>query len=215
MARGLVVPITFAGPAGRIEALWKEPEATPRGAAVVAHADPLQGGHMHFKVVYRLARALSRAGYGVLRFNFRGVGASQGAHDGGRGERDDFAAALDESERRGGRPLAAAGFSFGSVIALSVGSREPRVEALVGAGVPLARWKFRDVADVAKPALLISGTRDSFSDPEELRREAARRFSNARIETIEGADHFFTGRLDEFEESLAAFLASTAVAERA
>jgi hypothetical protein len=162
---------------------------------------------MHFKVVFRLARALSRAGYGVVRFNFRGVGASQGTHDGGRGEREDFTAALDEAERRGGRPLVAAGFSFGSVIALSVGSRDARVETLIGAGVPLGRWKFRDVAGVSKPALLISGTGDAFSDPDDFRNEAQSRFSNAQIELLGGADHFFTGRLDEFEGRVSHFLA--------
>lgn len=170
---------------------------------------------MHFKVVFRLARALSLAGYGVVRFNFRGVGASQGRHDGGAGERDDFSAALDEAERRGGLPLVAAGFSFGSVIALSVGARDTRVETLIGAGVPLVRWRFRDVAGVAKPALLISGTQDPFSDAEELRRDAPSRFSNAQVELLDGSDHFFTGRLDELEERVSRFLASVPIGARA
>jgi alpha/beta superfamily hydrolase len=87
MAAGTVHPVTIAGPAGAIEALWKEPEANRLGSAVVAHAHPLHGGTMHFKVVFRIARALSRAGFGVLRFNFRGVGASAGIHDFGVGER--------------------------------------------------------------------------------------------------------------------------------
>jgi alpha/beta superfamily hydrolase len=154
---------------------------------------------MHFKVVFRLARALARAGYGVLRFNFRGVGASEGVHDGGRGERDDFRAALDEAVRRGGVPAIAAGFSFGSVIALSVGTEDARVDAMIGAGVPLDRWKFGGLECVEKPALLVSGSRDVFGDAALLRREAASRFRDARVEVVDGADHFFTGHLDELE----------------
>src|SRR5436190_18359251 len=105
MSGGAVRSITLAGPAGPLEALWKEPDGERAGSAVVAHAHPLHGGTMHFKVVFRIARALSRAGFGVLRFNFRGVGASAGIHDFGRGEEDDFRIALDDAQRRGGVPI--------------------------------------------------------------------------------------------------------------
>src|SRR5689334_16937104 len=131
---------SLAGPAGRLEALWKDPEAARRGSAVVAHAHPLHGGTMHFKVVFRIARELARAGFGVLRFNFRGVGASEGRHDGGPGEREDFRTALDEAERRAGLPQIAAGFSFGSTVALDVGASDSRVSSLVLAGLPLDRY---------------------------------------------------------------------------
>jgi hypothetical protein len=197
--------MTLAGPAGAIEALWKEPEGERRGSAVVAHAHPLQGGTMHFKVVFRIARALSRAGFGVMRFNFRGVGASQGSHDAGRGERDDFLAALDEAERRAGLPAIAAGFSFGSTIALSAGERDARVAALVAAGLPLARWDFEGLGRIGKPALVVSGGRDVFAGSAELSDAAARRFARARLVLVPEADHFFTGRLDAVEDAVFAF----------
>lgn len=157
---------------------------------------------MHFKVVFRIARALSRAGYGVLRFNFRGVGASEGRHGGGIGEREDFRAALEEAERRGGAPLMAAGFSFGSVVALAVGSGDPRVTALIGAGAPIDRWRFEGIGPVAKPTLLISGSRDSFGDAGALEQLGRERFAEVRIVLVDGADHFFTDRLDEVESAV-------------
>lgn len=216
-----VVPLTLAGPAGRLEALWKEPEGALLGAAVVAHAHPLHGGTMHFKVVFRIARALARAGYGVLRFNFRGVGASQGSHDGGPGEREDFRAALDAAAARGGLPLIAAGFSFGATIALTEGVADPRVAALIGAGVPLTRWDPRVLERSEKAALLVSGGRDEFlplagapPDAGEAAGVLAAAFAEAlpaaAIEVVPDADHFFTGRLDALEERVAEFAASVA-----
>jgi alpha/beta superfamily hydrolase len=212
MAAGTVHPITIPGPAGVIEALWKEPEGERRGSAVVAHAHPLHGGTMHFKVVFRIARALSRAGFGVLRFNFRGVGASAGIHDFGRGEREDFRAALDEAERRGGVPMIAAGFSFGSTIAIAAGEDDPRVAALVVGGLPVDRWKPEGPGRVEKPALVISGGRDEFAETAVLRETVAHRFARPRLEIVEGADHFLTGRLDVLEEKVLAFAAAAAEA---
>jgi len=206
---GAVRPTTLAGPAGALEALWKEPEGESRGCAVVAHAHPLHGGTMHFKVVFRIARALSRAGFGVMRFNFRGVGASDGVHDAGRGERGDFLAALDEAERRAGLPALAAGFSFGSTVALSAGEPDRRVAAIVAAGLPLARWNFEGVVRIEKPALVISGERDEFASPDALAAAATSRFSRARLVSVPGADHFFTGHLDALEEAAFAFASGT------
>ncbi|HET9792971.1 MAG TPA: alpha/beta fold hydrolase [Thermoanaerobaculia bacterium] len=205
MAAATVHPTTIEGPAGALEALWKEPEGDRRGAAVVAHAHPLHGGTMHFKVVFRIARALSRAGFGVMRFNFRGVGASQGRYDFGRGERDDFLAALDEAERRAGLPAIAAGFSFGSTVALAAGEADRRVAAIVAAGVPLARWNFEGVERIEKPALVISGDRDEYAGPAALAGAVERRFSRVRLVAVAGADHFFGGHLDALEEAIFAF----------
>ena len=127
----------FPGPTGRLEGLWKEPSGSRAGSAVFAHPHPLHGGTMHNKVVFRAARALSTAGYGVLRFNFRGVGLSDGRFDSGRGETDDYRAALDEAERRGGLPIAAGGFSFGAAMGLKAIDGDRRVSAYIGAGIPL------------------------------------------------------------------------------
>ncbi len=129
-----------SAPAGRLESLLMYPEGAPSGAAVVCHADPRQGGVMHFKVVFRAAKALQEQGLAVLRFNFRGVGLSEGIHDHGRGEQDDARAALDEMARRfPDLPLVLGGFSFGSVVAARVGAVDARVRALFLMGFPVLR----------------------------------------------------------------------------
>src|SRR5260370_42318249 len=103
------------GPAGRLEALLDAPAETPKAAVVFAHPLPTHGGTMHTKAVYQAAKGLVRGGSAVLRFNFRGVGKSQGSFTGGPGEREDFKAAVDYMARRyPSRPLWAGGFSFGA-----------------------------------------------------------------------------------------------------
>src|SRR5579862_2421480 len=120
--------IDFAGPAGRLEGLLDVPSAAAgseavRAAVVFAHPHPSQGGTMHTKAIFQGAKGLVRIGCAVLRFNFRGVGSSFGIFDHGRGETEDFKAALDwMAARFPGRPLWAAGFSFGSWVALESGA---------------------------------------------------------------------------------------------
>ncbi len=115
--------LTLAGPAGGLEALLEEPDdCEPRIAAVVCHPHPLFGGTMHNKVVYRIARGLRRAGIVVLRFNFRGVGKSEGEHAHMIGEIEDARAALDYLRGRyPDLPFALAGFSFGSRAIMTLG----------------------------------------------------------------------------------------------
>ncbi len=110
----------LAGPAGRLEALIEEPDgAAPNSAALVCHPHPQHGGTMHNKVVYRIARGLRRAGFAVLRFNYRGVTLSVGAYAHGEGELDDARSAVHYlRERYPGLPYSLAGFSFGSGIIL-------------------------------------------------------------------------------------------------
>ena len=116
----------IAGPAGRLEAILMNPDGPPPPAAVLCHAHPLHGGVMHFKVLFRAAKALQAHGVAVLRFNFRGVGRSEGTHDEGRGEQDDVRAALDEMARRfPGLPIVLGGFSFGSTMAAARRLRRP------------------------------------------------------------------------------------------
>jgi len=201
---GELRPLTFAGPAGPLEGLWKDAAGLPSGSAVFAHPHPLHGGTLHNKVVYRAARALTRAGYGTLRFNFRGVGRSAGVHDEGRGEVDDFRAALSEAESLAGLPIVAGGFSFGAATALKAIAGDPRVAAYVGAGLPLATESGRDVPRPEVPALFLVGSEDTFGPTAMLERFVGDR---GRLEVIPGADHFFAGRLDELEAAISGFLA--------
>jgi alpha/beta superfamily hydrolase len=200
----------IAGPAGRLEAILMAPEAAPRAAGVICHADPKQGGVMHFKVVFRAARALQHNGVAALRFNFRGVGRSEGAHDSGRGEQDDVRAALGELERRyPALPLVLGGFSFGSVMALQVGVADPRVRALFAMGFPLVRVGDPSFLDgCRKPRLFVQGERDAFGDAAQLRALVERLPEPRTLEVVPGADHFFTGSLDRLQEIVARWIAT-------
>src|SRR5688572_24981642 len=152
----------MTGPAGRLEALLMLPDGPATVAAVVCHAHPLHGGVMHFKAVFRAAKALQAHGAAVLRFNFRGVGTSEGTHDEGRGEQGDAAAAVEEMARRfPGLPILLGGFSFGSSIAVRVGCGEPRVRALLVMGFPAAMLKDASfLAACTQPRLFVQGEND-------------------------------------------------------
>ncbi len=194
----------FRGPAGALEGLWKEASGRRRGSAVFAHPHPLHGGTMHNKVVYRAVQALTRSGYDTLRFNFRGVGLSEGRYDAGHGEAEDFRAALDEAQRTAGLPIAAGGFSFGSAVCLKASARDTRLETFIVLGLPLATESGRMVPRPAVPSLFVVGENDTFGPPAELARFLG---GTHRMVVVPGADHFFEGQLEALGETIAGFLA--------
>jgi alpha/beta superfamily hydrolase len=152
------------GPAGPLEALFDVPAAAPRAAVVFAHPLPTEGGTMHTKVVFQSAKALARIGCVVLRFNFRGVGLSAGTWDNGRGELDDYRAAVAfMAAAYPNLELWAAGFSFGSYIATTVGADEDRVCALIAIAPPVDKYEFASVKVSPKPKFIIHGTRRAIS----------------------------------------------------
>lgn len=166
---------------------------------------------MHNKVVFRAARAARDAGLAALRFNFRGVGKSLGAYDEGKGEREDVRAALDFlSERFPGLPVCVMGFSFGSWVGLRVGAEEARVAALIGMGLPTIDSDFGYLRGVTKPKLIVQGTRDRYGRREDVRAVFDSLAGPKQIHWVEDADHFFTGRLEEVECVLLAFLREVA-----
>ena len=187
------------GPAGRIECMLKRPGAGDApSAAVVCHPHPLFGGTMHNKVVHAAAEAIAQAGIPVLRFNFRGVGGSGGAHDGGRGEQDDLRAVLDRLETLfPGRPLLVAGYSFGAFIALVVGCRDARARALIGIGMPVNLVQFEFLRECRKPLTLIQGDEDAFGALPQVMALGAFVPGGARVVAVKGAAHNFAGHLDE------------------
>ncbi|HET7099737.1 MAG TPA: alpha/beta fold hydrolase, partial [Terriglobia bacterium] len=162
--------ITISGPVGNLEALLEwDPEWMPRQLAVVCHPHPLYGGSMHNKVVFRASKAATHLGIPTLRFNFRGVGHSAGEYADGIGERDDARAALDYlTERFPQLPVSMMGFSFGSVVALAVGSADPRVNSLVGIGLPADSADFSFLENDRKPKLVVQGTEDRFGSRENV-----------------------------------------------
>jgi uncharacterized protein len=193
------------GPSGRIECMLKRPgHDTGVAAAVVCHPHPLFGGTMHNKVVHAAAESIVEAGLPVLRFNFRGVGGSGGAHDGGRGEQDDLRAVIGHlTSLYAGRPLLLVGYSFGAFIALAVGCGDPRAEALIGIGMPVSLVRFDFLRGCAKPVTLIQGDQDAFGTLEEVLGLAALVPGGGTVAAIHGAAHNFDGRLDELARKVA------------
>lgn len=203
--------LMIPGPAGELEALLEwAPEARPALAALACHPHPLYGGTLHNKVVFRAAKAALTQGVPALRFNFRGVGKSQGTHDKGAGELDDVRAALDFlSERFPGLPVLLMGFSFGCWVGLRAGARDARVEAMAGLGLPTIDSDFSSLRGVTKPKLIVQGTRDQYGERSSVQAVFDSLAEPKQIHWVEGADHFFTGRLAEVQSVLEAFVRET------
>ncbi len=193
----------ISGPAGPLEALLDLPADEPRVAAVFAHPHPLHGGTMHTKAVYQSSKALARIGVAVLRFNFRGVGLSAGNHDAGPGEIEDFRAALDfMADRYPGLPLWAAGFSFGSWVALTVGAEEPRVQLMLGIGPAIDRYDFSAFKQSDKPKVLIHGEFDELIPVREVKKFYAQLREPKDLVIIDAADHLFNGKTMELGQAV-------------
>lgn len=186
-------------PHGRLEAFfWKVDAAL--GAAVVCHPHPQHGGTMHNHVTYRLARAFRDQRISALRFNFRGVGRSTGTYDQGRGEVDDAQAALSFlAEQHPGTPLYAAGFSFGSRVALQIAARDERVQKVLAAGLAVELFDFGFVRQLQKPKAFIQSDRDEYGSLEKVKALVAEVPPPKELFTVPESDHLCTGRLDAFE----------------
>jgi uncharacterized protein len=207
------IPVhNLRGPAGRLEALLDEPglpsAMTPRAAVVFAHPHPQQGGTMHTKAVYRAAKALAGIGCAVLRFNFRGAGASQGTWDEGRGEREDFRAGLDfMAERYPGSELWTAGFSFGAWIALTEGALDNRVSVLIGIAPAIAMYDFSALKASTKPKFIIHGERDELFPLKAMYEFYGQLQEPKELAVIDAADHLFDGKGSEVGDAIEDLLA--------
>jgi alpha/beta superfamily hydrolase len=192
------------GPAGKLEALLEEPEhQEPHMAAVVCHPHPLYGGTMHNKVIYRLARGLRRAGIVALRFNFRGVGRSEGEHAHMTGEIEDARAALEYLRGRyPGLPYALAGFSFGSRVIMRLGCESAGARFLMALGFSTRMGPVDFTAHCVAPKIFIHSTHDEFGPKPDFERMYEKVGEPKQLIWIEAADHFFAGALDELEEAV-------------
>jgi len=197
--------VDFEGPVGRLEGILMSPKEAPVAAAVVCHAHPLHGGMMHFKAVFRAAKALQSTGLAVLRFNFRGVGRSEGAHDDGIGEQEDAGAALSLMQQRFPTlPLVLGGFSFGSVVALRVAARDGRVRAVFALGFPLGSEGDAATLEAPRqPRLFVQGEQDQFGPSEALRALVEALPPPREVVIVPGANHFFDGQLDALQGAIA------------
>jgi alpha/beta superfamily hydrolase len=198
--------IVIPGPAGAIEALIETPERHDAGHfGVVCHPHPLYGGTLDNKVVHTLARAFQELGAPTIRFNFRGVGGSAGAFDGGRGEVDDALAVVAYCRQIfPGAALWLAGFSFGGAVAVSAAARALTSRLVVVApGVTLL-----DVDSFTPPCpwLIVQGDADDVIDPRFVRDWASKREPRPQMRVLAGAGHFFHGRLHDLRQAVLEFM---------
>jgi alpha/beta superfamily hydrolase len=202
------------GPVGPLEAMIDYPvSGEPRCAVVLAHPLPTAGGTMHTKMVFQAAKGLARIGCVVLRFNFRGVGRSAGAFDEGRGEQDDFRAAVDYMAAEfPGLELWAAGASFGSYVAMTAGALDNRVAALIGIAPPVNRYDFSIVKASPRPKFIVHGEEDELIPMSTVREFYAQMVEPKELVVIDRANHLFEGQTgevgDAVEELLSDFSAS-------
>jgi uncharacterized protein len=182
--------ILLDGPAGKLEVVINRPDSTPRGIALIAHPHPLYGGTLDNKVAQTLASTFSELDCIALRMNFRGVGASEGKHDEGRGETDDFLFLADYAKREfGDLPIFLAGFSFGGFVQTKVATQLAIRQMVL---IAPAAGRF-DVAEVKPDTLVIHGELDDTVPLKAIMDWA--RPQNLPIVVIPGADHFFHKRL--------------------
>jgi len=202
----------LSGPSGRLEALLNEGTPDAPFAVLACHPHPLGGGTLHNKVVFHAMKALQSFGLPVLRFNFRGTGLSAGSHDGGRGEQDDVRAALDWLDREYRRPLLFTGFSFGANVGLQACCGDPRVSGLAALGLPIRAegrdYHYEFLANCPQPKLFVNGTLDQFGPVPSVEKAVGYAPPPSKLVWIDGADHFFAGRLDEVRSVIRDWAAS-------
>jgi uncharacterized protein len=214
---GAIRSLSIAGPAGQLEAVLNEGSPDARFAALLCHPHPRGGGNLHNKVVYRAMKVLNDPAWGlglpVLRFNFRGTGLSEGAHD-GLAETGDVLAGMDWLQREFRLPLIVAGFSFGAAVALRAcslsGPAHRDVRALIALGIPTMApgpaYQYSFLQNLTTPKLFLSGDRDQFAPAEQLTQVAASAVEPKRLIFIPGADHFFRDQLEAMQRALAGWL---------
>ena len=191
-----------------LEGLLSTVPQAPAIGAVLCHPHPLYGGEMHNNVVSALAHAFQKENIATLRFNFRGVGHSEGAHDEGVAECQDVKAAVTALlDRQAVSTVVVAGYSFGSMVGLRAGAEDDRVHSLIGVAFPLGVRDPSFLVNVTKPTLFISGDRDTYSPLPDLTELVSK--MPAQLETISGTDHFLMARESEVAQAAVAFLQQT------
>ena len=200
------------GPAGRLEARYHHEPASDSPIALILHPHPQFGGTMNNQVVYNLYHTFAERGFSVLRFNFRGVGRSQGYWDGGPGELADAASALDwlQLVKPDAKSCWIAGVSFGTWIAMQLLMRRPEAEGFICVAPPSNLYDFSFLAPCPSSGLMINGDLDrvvpSNSVAELTAKLKTQRGIKIAHEVVPGANHFFEGKMDELNEHIGRYI---------
>jgi alpha/beta superfamily hydrolase len=212
--------VIFNGPEGRLEGRYQHSKQPNAPIALMLHPHPQYGGTMNNKVVYTLFHAFVRQGFSVLRFNFRGVGRSQGTFDRGEGELSDAAAALDwlQSYNENASACWIAGFSFGAWIGMQLLMRRPEISGFVSVAPPANMHDFSFLAPCPSSGLIIQGDKDEVV-PEAAVKKLVDKLSAQRGISIDyrlvpGAGHFFQDQMEELSGHVDDYLSTALAADR-
>ncbi|WP_299438107.1 alpha/beta hydrolase [uncultured Rhodospira sp.] len=204
--------VIFNGPEGRLEGRYHHSRVPNGPIALVLHPHPQQGGTMNNKVVYTLHHVFSRRGFSVMRFNFRGVGRSQGDFDNGQGELSDAAAALDwlQAVNPDAGHCWVAGFSFGAWIGMQLLMRRPEISGFVAVAPPANRYDFTFLAPCPSSGLIVHGDKDEIVPDASVAKLAAKLSAQKTITVdhavVPGANHFFADHLEALGETVDTYL---------
>jgi alpha/beta superfamily hydrolase len=204
--------VRLDGPAGAIEGRYVAAGSATAPIALVLHPHPLAGGAMDNPVVDRLCRAFAQRGFSVLCFNFRGVGASEGAFDGGAGELEDAAAALDwlQAQNPGASQAWLAGYSFGAWVALQLLMRRPGIRGFIAVSPPAGHYDLSFLSPCPAPGLILHGSADSIASAAQVEQAVAELDAKTKaaleLQVVEGASHFWMQSLDQLTARVGAYL---------
>jgi len=204
--------VIFNGPDGRLEGRYSPGPEQRAPLALILHPHPQGGGTMNNKVVYHLYQAFARRGFSVLRFNFRGVGRSQGLFDNGIGELSDAASALDWMQQfnKDAASCWVAGFSFGALIGMQLLMRRPEIKGFISVAPPANLYDFSFLAPCPSSGLIVQGTADEIVTPASVQKLVDKLKTQRHITVdqvlIDGANHFFENEIDPLMAAVDAYL---------
>ena len=204
--------IIFNGPDGRLEGRYHKSTVKDAPIAVVLHPHPLHGGNMNNRVVYTLYNAFADSGFSVLRFNFRGVGRSQGSYDSGAGELSDAAYAFDwlQQVNTTSNLCWIGGYSFGALIAMQLMMRRPEIEGFVSVAPPADSEDFSFLAPCPSSGIIIHGEDDTNVPLESVKKLASKldgqKNISVRFQSIKGTDHFFKDKIEELSSAASTYI---------
>ena len=204
--------VNFNGPDGRLEGRYHPSNRPQAPLALLLHPHPQHGGTMNNKIIYKLYQTFTKRGFSTLRFNFRGVGRSQGQFDNGQGELSDAASALDwmQTQNPNTRSCWIAGFSFGAWVAMQLMMRRPEIDGFISIAPPASRHDFSFLAPCPASGMIIHGDKDEVvpqSSVDKLAQKLQKQ-KNIKIDyrIVEGSDHFFIHHLDPLNEQVEGYL---------
>ncbi|PPR74897.1 MAG: hypothetical protein CFH05_00891 [Alphaproteobacteria bacterium MarineAlpha3_Bin4] len=209
--------VIFNGPEGRIEGRYHHSKRHNAPIALLLHPHPQHGGTMNNKIIYALYQTFVQRGFSVLRFNFRGVGRSQGQFNNGQGELSDAASALDWMQSRNGNTQSCwiAGFSFGAWVSMQLMMRRPEIDGFISIAPPASMHDFSFLAPCPADGIIIHGDRDIVVPQASVDKLAQKLQKQKNIEVeyriIKGSDHFFQKHMDKLSQEVNDYLNRTLV----